>query len=94
MKTNLKLPAKVRYFLCTLLVIVIFQSCDGNIHFSTKDKKKFTVVAEYGSGWEYRVNYIQVDSLNIENIRSATLWIDGIKINVIADRISFYSNNR
>lgn len=94
MNARIRLQWEIKYFLYTLLAVVILQSCDGSIHFSSKDKKKFTVVAEYGSGWEYRANYIQVDSLKIHSIKSATVWIDGVKTDVIAGRVSFFTNNR
>jgi hypothetical protein len=46
-----------------------------------------TVHMSNGSGWNYSSTYVSVDSVTETTPKSATIWVDGIKTTVYAERI-------
>lgn len=65
-----------------LLVLFLLVSCRNR-------SEKITVFMMNGSGLEYTSSSIQVDSVTETTPKSATIWIDGKKTVVYADRIMF-----
>ena len=63
------------------LLIILLVSC------SQIKQKNMTVHMSNGSGWNLSSSHIEVDSVTTTTPTSATVWIDGRKTTVYADRI-------
>lgn len=63
-----------------LILIFLLSSCCNK-------QKNMYVTMSNGSGWNYSSSYILVDSVTETKPKSATIWIDGRKTTVYADRI-------
>lgn len=63
-----------------LILIFLLASCCNN-------KGKIYVHMSNGSGWNYSSSYIIVDSVTETTPKSATIWINGRKTTVYAERI-------
>jgi hypothetical protein len=62
------------------LLCALLASCCNN-------QGKIYVHMSNGSGWNLSSSYIQVDSVTETTPKSATIWIDGRKTTVYAERI-------
>ena len=51
------------------------------------NKRYMYVTMSNGSGWNYSSSYILVDSVTETTPKSATIWINGKKTTVYAERI-------
>ena len=95
MKTKFRLQKTARYFLYTLLAVVILTSCETKQQEKEIEyTKQFTVITDYDSGWSWSQTRIQADSIQMISLTEANVYVDGTNIKVFADKISFYSNNR
>lgn len=63
-----------------LILIFLLASCCDN-------KRYIYVHMSNGSGWNLSSSYIQVDSITETTPKSATIWINGRKTTVYAERI-------
>lgn len=63
-----------------LIPILLLSSCN-------KKERNMYVFMSNGSGWNYSSTHISVDSVTTTTPTSATIWIDGRKTTVYAERI-------
>jgi ADP-glucose pyrophosphorylase len=66
-----------------LIVIFLLTSC------CQQKQRNLTVYMANGSGWNLSTSHIGVDSVTESTPKSATIWIDGKKTTIYADRIMF-----
>ncbi len=66
----------MKYF---LLIFLLSSCCDK--------QEKIYVHMSNGNGWNLSHTYIQVDSITETTPKSATIWINGRKTTVYAERI-------
>ena len=63
-----------------LILIFLLASCCNK-------QRNMYVTMSNGSGWNLSSSYIQVDSVTETTPKSATIWINGRKTTVYAERI-------
>jgi hypothetical protein len=68
-------------YLLIILPLLVMVSC------SSEKKRSMTVYMSNGTGFNLASCHISVDSVTTTTPTSATIWIDGIKTTVHAERI-------
>lgn len=77
----------------TVLVAVLFVSCNEKTEQKTNCCYKFVVTLYNGSGWNRSWHKIECDSVNMLGTKKAEVFIDGTKMIIEADdRITVHSN--
>lgn len=67
-----------------IIIIILVSSCE------TRNKKRDIYVhMSNGSGWNYSSSHILVDSVTETTPKSATIWMNGRKTTIYAERIMF-----
>lgn len=81
-----------------LSVSTFLPTCNQTVKQKEKEKEKdwskykFGVTLFGGKGLEMGFSRIYCDSLQMKDLFSADIWVDGVKISVKANRISVWSN--
>lgn len=71
----------MKYLLIILPLLAII-SCNNR-----EKHRSMNVYMSNGTGWNLSSSHISVDSVTTTTPKSATIWIDGVKTTVYADRI-------
>lgn len=51
--------------------------------------RKYALSVHNGTGWNSGVSVIHCDSFQMDGVKKATIWVDGTKINIEADRVIY-----
>lgn len=90
-KFNLRNLAAIVIY--TVLVAVLFVSCNEKSEQKANRSYKLVVTAHNGNGWNRSWHSIKCDSVNMITIKKAEIFIDGTKMIIEADdRITVHSN--
>ena len=76
-------------FIIVIIISIILFGCANDL---PEKKHQFTVSMKTGTGFDAVFSNIKCDSFQMISKTHIYLWIDGVKQNAIADRISINTN--